>query len=50
VIQANSDIRYQGAELSTLFAKAVTGIVTSQHVYDLPSRKPTATPTAAGTA
>ncbi|MGW1028015.1 serine hydrolase domain-containing protein [Streptomyces sp. NPDC002577] len=36
VILTNTDTPYQGNENSTLFAEAVTGIVTPGNVYDLP--------------
>ncbi|RKE17191.1 serine hydrolase [Streptomyces sp. TLI_171] len=39
VILLNTDITYQGNEPSTLFAKAVTQIITPDHVYDLPAEK-----------
>lgn len=37
VILINTDILHNGFEPSTLFAKAITSIVTPGHVYDLPA-------------
>jgi D-alanyl-D-alanine carboxypeptidase len=37
VVLTNTDIAYQGNEVSTLFGKAVTGIVTPGNVFALPS-------------
>ncbi|GAB2832375.1 serine hydrolase domain-containing protein [Actinocorallia aurea] len=45
VVLANTDIPHDGNEVSTLFAQAVTSIVTPAHVYTLP-----ASPTGAATA
>ncbi|MFF3062526.1 serine hydrolase domain-containing protein [Streptomyces sp. NPDC057909] len=42
VVHATSDIVFQGKELSTLFAKAVTGVITPNNVYDIQKPKPTA--------
>ncbi|AUG76312.1 serine hydrolase [Kitasatospora sp. MMS16-BH015] len=39
VILINSDITYQGNEPSTVFAEAVTSILTPDHVYQLPAEK-----------
>ncbi|MGW1993725.1 serine hydrolase domain-containing protein [Embleya sp. NPDC001921] len=36
VILLNTDILHDGSEPSTLFAKAITSIITPDHVYDLP--------------
>ncbi|OAH12981.1 serine hydrolase domain-containing protein [Streptomyces jeddahensis] len=45
VILNNTDTPYEGNENSTLFAKAVTSIVTPSNVYDLPPTPPsTASP------
>ncbi|MFB7473592.1 serine hydrolase domain-containing protein [Kitasatospora sp. NPDC056184] len=38
VVLLNSDVTVDGAEPSTLLGRAITGIVTPDHVYDLPSR------------
>ncbi|MFD7611429.1 serine hydrolase domain-containing protein [Streptomyces sp. NPDC059828] len=53
VILTNTDNPYEGNENSTLFAKAVTGIVTPGNVYDLPaapasSASPATSPTPSG--
>jgi D-alanyl-D-alanine carboxypeptidase len=37
VVLANTDIPYQGNEVSTLFGKAVTGIVTPDNIFALPT-------------
>ncbi|MEV6979433.1 serine hydrolase domain-containing protein [Kitasatospora sp. NPDC093806] len=37
VVLLNTDVAYRGAEPSTLFAKAITEIVSPGNVYDLPS-------------
>lgn len=37
VILLNTDILHDGFEPSTLFAKAITSVVTPDHVYDLPA-------------
>ncbi|WP_035804887.1 serine hydrolase domain-containing protein [Kitasatospora mediocidica] len=37
VILINTDILHEGSEPSTLIAKAITSIVTPDHVYDLPA-------------
>ncbi|GAA1173405.1 D-alanyl-D-alanine carboxypeptidase [Kitasatospora gansuensis] len=37
VILLNTDVLHAGSEPSTLFAKAVTSIVTPEHVYDIPA-------------
>ncbi|WP_256107784.1 serine hydrolase [Streptomyces sp. ODS05-4] len=37
VILVNSDVDYRGASLSTLLGRAVTSVVTPEHVFDLPS-------------
>ncbi|MFD4143973.1 serine hydrolase domain-containing protein [Streptomyces sp. NPDC058572] len=42
VILTNADFLYKGAENSTLFAKAVTRIVTPDNVYALPPSAPSA--------
>ncbi|MFI5618177.1 serine hydrolase domain-containing protein [Streptomyces sp. NPDC051567] len=42
VVLLNTDVSYEGAEPSTLFGKAVTQVVTPQHVFDLPSQAATA--------
>ncbi|WP_327090183.1 beta-lactamase family protein [Nonomuraea sp. NBC_01738] len=42
VVLLNTDIAYQGQEPSTVFGRAITEVVTPDHVYDLP--KPPATP------
>lgn len=46
VVLVNSDILRQGAQPGTLFAEAVTRVVTPGHVYTLPSASPTARPSA----
>ncbi|MEW2294566.1 serine hydrolase domain-containing protein [Streptomyces sp. NPDC006743] len=38
VVLLNTDTGHQGAEPSTLFGRAVTGIVTPRHVFDLPAQ------------
>ncbi|WP_051813774.1 serine hydrolase domain-containing protein [Streptomyces sp. NRRL S-340] len=38
VVLLNTDIGHRGAEPSTLFGRAVTGIVTPRHVFDLPAQ------------
>ncbi|MFF3326120.1 serine hydrolase domain-containing protein [Streptomyces sp. NPDC002889] len=40
VVLSNTDIPYQGNETSTLFAKAITTIVTPDNVYNLPPAPP----------
>ncbi|WP_328862875.1 serine hydrolase domain-containing protein [Streptomyces sp. NBC_00306] len=48
VILINSDINYKGDSLSTMLGRAVTSVVTPDHVFDLPSaaqsRQQTPTP------
>ncbi|MFD9129570.1 serine hydrolase domain-containing protein [Kitasatospora sp. NPDC059571] len=44
VLHTTTDIRYQGISPSTLLAKAVTEVVTPQHVYDLKPPKPAPAP------
>ncbi|ROO86628.1 D-alanyl-D-alanine carboxypeptidase [Actinocorallia herbida] len=48
VVLANTDVPHEGNEVSTLFAQAVTSIVTPEHVYTLPP-SPVASPTATAT-
>ncbi|WP_338673977.1 serine hydrolase domain-containing protein [Streptomyces sp. SCSIO 30461] len=53
VILTNTDNPYQGSENSTVFAKAITGIVTPENVYSLPpapasSAQPTASAASSG--
>lgn len=40
VVLTNTDNSYQGSENSTLFAKAITGIVTPGNIYTLPPTPP----------
>ncbi|MER5601958.1 serine hydrolase [Streptomyces sp. NPDC002265] len=48
VIHSNTDIRYQGASPSTMFAKAITQIVTPKNVYDLKPVQPATATAPAG--
>ena len=36
VVMLNADTLHNGSEPSTLIAKAVTSVITPDHVYDLP--------------
>ncbi|MFJ3727036.1 serine hydrolase domain-containing protein [Streptomyces sp. NPDC090045] len=38
VVMLNTDIAYQGSEPSTLFGRAITEIVTPEHVFTLPAQ------------
>jgi D-alanyl-D-alanine carboxypeptidase len=50
VVLLNTDIAYQGNEPSTLFGKAVTGIVTPQNVFSLPATVQSPAPSPASSA
>lgn len=48
VILINTDISHDGAQPSTLFGKAITRIVTPDHVFDLPEQAPSPRPQPSG--
>ncbi|NUR91338.1 MAG: beta-lactamase family protein [Nonomuraea sp.] len=44
VVLLNTDISFQGEEPSTVFGRAITEVVTPDHVYDLPRQPATPSP------